>query len=201
MTGSHALAHRRLLAIDKRPPQGWRCAVLLTCALLMAGAPQAQELSASEAQVKAAYLHKLPGFVEWPADAFASPNAPWLIGVVDADAVLAEVQRQTAGRLVQGRPVEVRRLSMPAASVPVHVLFVGRDAQRATARWLALAAGQPVLTVTDDPAGLGLGAVLNLVQLDGRIRIEASLPAAAAHRLKLSSRLLGVASRVVERTP
>ena len=35
---------------------------------------------AEEHQVKAAYLYKFLGFIEWPPQAFVSPEAPFVIG-------------------------------------------------------------------------------------------------------------------------
>lgn len=178
---------------------GWGIA-MIAAALLSLGRPAAGQV-ASDAQVKAAYLHKFPGFVEWPADSFATPGAPILIGVLDAEAVYDELSRQVSGRMVKGRSVEIRRVHDAASLPTVHVLYIGSEAHRDAAAVLAQVSNRPVLTVTNTKAGLAPGAVLNLVEIGGRIRVEASLPAAANNRLKLSSRLLGVASRVVEATP
>jgi hypothetical protein len=175
----------------------WALALVLAAGTAGGGAQDVRV--ASEAQVKAAYLHKLPAFVEWPADSFPAPGARLQIAVVDADEVHEALSQQTASRLVQGRSVDVQRGS--ASLGQVHVLYIGRAGQRQAAALLAQVAGRPVLTVTDFPSGLGDGAVLNLVPVDGRIRVEASLPAAAAQQLRISSRLLGVASRIVETRP
>ena len=58
-------------------------------------------------------------------------------------------------------------------------------------------AGRPILAVTDAPTGLADGGALNFVPVQGRVRFEASLPAAERAGLRLSSRLLAVAERVV----
>lgn len=174
-------------------------ALVLALATGAAGGGEQALRVASEAEIKAAYLHKLPAFVEWPAESFAGPGARLQIAVVDADEVHEALNQQLAGRLVQGRGVEVRRGS--ASLAQVHVLYIGRAGQGRAAALLGQVAGRPVLTVTDFAAGLEDGAVLNLVPVDGRIRVEASLPAAATQQLRISSRLLGVASRVVEGRP
>src|SRR5262245_18288794 len=47
---------------------------------------------AEEAQVKAAFLHKFPGFVQWPQGALpATANEPFIIGVAGADAVFVHL--------------------------------------------------------------------------------------------------------------
>ena len=176
----------------------WRIVVL---ALLLACRPVLAQTSASEAEVKAAYLHKFAGFVEWPADTFRSPSAPYVVAVAGDERVLDELRRIAHGRLVQGRPVSV----VPAAAGDVprdaNVLFIGRDVMRDAAALLADVRSDHVLVVTEAPSGLAAGATLNFVEQDGRVRFEASLASARAADLHLSSRLLGVATRVVEAQP
>jgi hypothetical protein len=76
------------------------------------------------------------------------------------------------------------------------VLYAGsasREAQRA----LALLRSRPVLTVGEGDQGLRDGCILAFVPSDGRVRFQASLPAASEAGLRLGSRLLAVAERVV----
>lgn len=176
-------------------------AVVAIALLALCRPATAQTAVASDAQIKAAYLHKLPGFVEWPPEAFASPSSPMVIGVVNADAVYEELSRQVSGRAFQGRAVELRRVERDATTMTLHVLFIGSKEPREIRRLVDKAAGRAVLTIASSSSIVETSAVLNLVELDGRIRVEASLPAAAKAGLKLSSRLLSVASRVVEAAP
>ncbi len=175
-----------------------RAAVL---ALLLAGGPVLAQAIASEAEVKAAYLHKFAGFVEWPADRFPSASSPYVVAVAGDEPVLDELRRIARGRLVQGRPVSV----VPAAAGDVphdaNVLFIGRAAMRDAAALVADVRSDHVLVVTEAPSGLAAGATLNFIEQDGRVRFEASLASARAADIHLSSRLLGVATRVVEAQP
>ena len=153
-------------------------------------------------QVKAAYLHKFAGYVDWPDKAFRDPAAPFVIGVVGARDVLAELTRLVAGRSLLGRPIEVRRLPAAGPANDVQVVFVGADVGvEATAAILAAYRGRPVITVTDTPRGLDAGAVLNFVERDRRIRFEAAPSIAELGGLRLSSRLLAVAEHVVGSGP
>ena len=166
---------------------------LAIAALALAAAVAAQE--ALESSVKAAYLYKFLSYVDWPASAFAAPDAPQVIGVMGNDELLAELQRVVAGRVVNGHPLVATKI-VPGDSVELlHVLYIGRSARAGPA--MRSVAGRPVLTVTDSPGGLGEGGVLNFVLVQGRVRFEASLPAAERAGVKLSSRLLAVAERVV----
>ena len=178
----------------------WRAVAGLVMATLFSTAARAQS-AVEEEVVEAAYLHKFPGFVDWPADAFKTPASPIVIGVVGAPRVLDELTKVARGRLVLGRPVEARALSVADSTRDIHVLFIGKGAGAGLKALLEEARRSHVLTVTDLPAGLNVGAILDFVQVDGRLRFEASLPAAQRAEVKLSSKLLSVASRVVEETP
>jgi hypothetical protein len=173
----------------------------LVLALLLACGPVRAQASASEAEVKAAYLHKFAGFVEWPADHFRSPSAPYVIAVAGDEQVLEELRRIARGRLVQGRPVAVVPAAVGDVPRDANVLFIGRSAMREAAALVAEARSDHVLVVTEAPSGLAAGATLNFVEQDGRVRFEASLASARAADIRLSSRLLAVATRVVETPP
>lgn len=65
---------------------------------------------ALERRVKAAFLYRFTEFVTWPEAAFARADSPFTIVVIGREAHVEELRQTTAGRTVQGRPVEVRRL-------------------------------------------------------------------------------------------
>ena len=125
-----------------------------------------------------------------------------MIGVAGAEPVAEALSKLLGQRVAPGvRPAVLRRVATgtpPRPAEPLHVLHVGADTGRAGPAMLAAYRGQPVLTVTDAPAGLAAGAILAFVLRDGRVRFEASTAAAQASGLRLSSRLLAVASRVQE---
>lgn len=161
----------------------------------------AAQTPVSEEAVEAAYLHKFPGFVEWPAEAFKSPSSPIVIGLVDAPKVLDELTKLARGRLVLNRPVEARAVDNHELPPDLHVLFIGKGSKADVKQLIEEARRAHVLVVTNVPDGLELGGVLDFVRIDGRVRFAASLPAANKTGIKLSSKLLSVASKVVEETP
>ena len=174
-----------------------RTAVLLAALFLWSVAAGAQTASpGSETEIKAAFLYKFGDFVQWPPEAFADAAAPLVVAVVGADAIASALERLVAGRSVQGHPVTVRRLRRGESLAGVHVLFArGGDAELRAI--LASAGRQPILVVTDSEAGLSAGSAINFVIEDERVRFDIALPAAERARLKISSRLLSVARRVI----
>jgi hypothetical protein len=153
----------------------------------------------TEQSVKAAYLYKFAGYVEWP-DARADSSRPLLIGVLESAGMAEELSRITRGRTIESRPVQVRRMESGEPVAGLDILFVGAAEGEQLAQLLQPAAQLPILTVTDSEGALTDGSIINFTVDRERVRFEVSLPAAERSRLKLSSRLLSVAQRV-QRAP
>ena len=147
-----------------------------------------------ERRVKAAFLYKFAGYVEWPPQAFAGPDDPVVIAVVGADAVAAELEQVVPGRRIGGRSITVHRLSRGESPEGEQILFIGRDVERAQAfELLSRARGKPMLTVTEADSGWPTGSVINFVIVDDKVRFEISAAAAGRNGLRLGSQLLAVA--------
>jgi hypothetical protein len=146
-----------------------------------------------ERSVKAAYLFKFLGYVEFAAPADAT--VPLVVGVLGADDVAAELTRITAGKTVGGRAVTVRTVREGDSLAGLQMVFVGADTE-SVAKVLRAAMQGGVLGVAEDDNGLQYGAVINFRLVQERVRFEVSMPAAERSNLKLSSRLLSVAWHV-----
>jgi hypothetical protein len=153
---------------------------------------------ASEERVKAAYLYKLPNYVEWPAFSFPGNDSPYVIGIVEADVVANELIKISSGRRINNRSVIVRKLRSDDSPEGVHLLFVGRAERAGIAQLAKSVQSQPILIVTETDGALGQGGMINFVAADDRIRIEVALDLAEKSGLKLSSRLLAIAVNVLK---
>lgn len=167
------------------------------CCWLVAAVAPAQEtgLTASAHTVKAAYLFKLPAYVDWPAQRFERPDSALIVGVLAADDVGDALATLTAGRTVNGRRVVVRRLEPDDELTGVHVLFFGEAAGESADRIAMDAAAQNILTVTDFKAG-AQDSVIEFVAANGKVRFEVRLDTANSNGLRLHAGLLNVAARV-----
>ena len=163
--------------------------------LLLAAVPVAAQ-QASEAAVKAVFLYKFAGYVEWPRAAFAAVDGPLVIGVQSSDEVAAELEKIVPGRLINERRVVVQRVREGDTLRGVHVLFVGRaDPNPRQALRAAQQAG--ALGVTEIERGLEAGSAINFVVSEDRVGFEVNVEATERSGLRISSRMLQVARRVV----
>lgn len=152
----------------------------------------------SEGRVKAAFLFRFMGYVEWPATAFSGTDTPYVIGVLHADDIAEELTSIAAGRTVSNRPVIVKRLRENDTFNGLHVLFVGAAARSRQAQWLKSLQQQPVLLVTDTEGALAQGSMINFRLVEDRVRFEVALAPAEQAGLKFNSRMLGVALSVIK---
>jgi hypothetical protein len=169
--------------------------VRLALLLPVAGGARAQGSgSTSEHQIKAAFLYKFLGFIEWPAGVFATADQPIVVGVAGADPIAEELGQMVANRNVNGRPLSARKLRRGDPVVGIHLLFIGRDARHAD--WLAAVRALPVLVVSESEEAFAQGSAINFVIVDNKVRFDVAPGAAELNNLKISSRLLTVARKV-----
>ena len=173
-------------------------ALLLMVAASVAGPRAAQaDAQADEYRVKAAFLYKFGGYIEWPDRSFAHADSPLTIGVMGTDVLADELAHIVSGRSVNGRSVQVRKLRPGDSIAGLHVLFIGRADSGRLAGVLAAARGRALLTVTESDDALELGSTINFVVVDDKVRFDVAPPPAESGNLKISARLLGVARKVV----
>jgi len=168
------------------------------CAVPALAAP-ADEPSALERRVKAAFLYKFAAYVTWPTP--PAPETPFTIGVLGDEDLAAELGRVVAGRAVEGHPVQVRQVAENDTLPDLQMLFVSRSRTSRLEALAAQARESSTLTVSEAEGALSLGSVINFVLSSGKVRFEISLGAARKSGLALSSRLLGVALSVVDEKP
>jgi len=172
------------------------CWMACVCLAAAQGKPEP-----SEYEIKAVYLYNLTLFTVWPDSAFAATNAPILIGVLGGDpfgATLDEMVRDKTGRpeIVQGRPLSVKRLQSGEDWHGCQVLFICREEKENMASLLQSLKGQPVLTVSDASGFATQGGMINMVLVHGKVKLEINPAPAAAAGLKISAKLLRLATMV-----
>ncbi|HEU5135716.1 MAG TPA: YfiR family protein [Steroidobacteraceae bacterium] len=166
---------------------------LLGAACVLAASVCSGTLSAppaAEYQVKAAYLFNFGQFVEWPQHAYASPAAPFVIGIVGEDPFGKTLDDVIAGESFGGRPLVVRRFGSSEDISACNILFIGSSEAGRLEKLLKLLQGRSVLTVTDIAGAERRGAIIALYNENKRIRMRINVAAARASNLVISSKLL-----------
>ena len=144
-----------------------------------------------EYALKAVYLYRFTNFVSWPKRDFASPDAPFVIGILGPDPFGGALEEVVRGERVGSHPIEVRRLSDLESARDCQLLFVD-PGEEDYIRGQQLRA----LTVGDSRQFLEEGGMIRFVTEAGRVRLQINLAAAKSAGLTLSSQLLRI-SKVV----
>ena len=164
----------------------------LAASLPSAGAAPA-EPGRQDASARAAYLYNFLSYIEWPSRALPLTDSPLVIGVLNADAVAAELLLTTLGRNINNRPVTIRRLQPGDSLDDIHLLYIG-PAEADTAQSIIQRVPQRwTVVVTDDAAAEPAGGAINFRESDGRLRFEISHAAVERGDFRLSSRLMALA--------
>lgn len=145
-----------------------------------------------EYEVKANYLVRFAAFVDWPADAFPSPETPLWLCVAGKDSFGATLERAAEAQSAHGRPIRVRRLAAADPAGGCHMLYIGQGG----ATILQRAKGQSGLLVVTDSAVSPQRGAIHFVINNGNVRFHIDAHAAAHSKIAISSRLLNLALTV-----
>lgn len=178
------------------------CAHWVLAAILpfsVAGAELNTEAQApSEYQVKAAFLFNFAKFIEWPAAAFRNRQSPITICVVGDDPFGPVIDETVKGQSFANRRFSVRRVKQIPRDDTCQIAFVSGAESARTELGMAIRA-LPILTVGEDDATSESSGIINFVIEGSKVRFDINLDAAERAGIKISSKLLKLATRVHER--
>jgi hypothetical protein len=181
----------------RRGPAGRTREILLPLVLLALLSSAAVAQAPSEYDVKAAFLYNFTKFVEWPPSAFSSGGDPLQVCILGEDPFGRSLPSVLEGEEVQGRTLRLRRVTHLFDPGLCHILFVSRSERERVPAILAVVEGAPMLTVSEIDGFVDRGGVINFRLVSGKVRFEINQTAAERAGLKVSSKLLRLAIRVV----
>lgn len=146
-----------------------------------------------EYRLKAAFLFNFMVYTDWPAEVGSTLH----LCVYGADPFGRDVDG-LQGKTVGNRSVAVLRRATGESLDMCQVVFISAAAIDALPRVLASVRARPVLTVADSAGAARQGVVLNMNVQQARVSFEANLSAARSSQLNLSSKLLRLATEVIQ---
>jgi len=168
---------------------------LLLLLALLCGAAPAGALPLPEDELKAAFLYKFGGYIDWPPGTFPRPDSAIVIGVAGNPTLADALQRLIRGRRIAERPLRLLRLDPHDDLSDIHILFIGENDEFSAL--LKRSAELPILTVTDQEAfDLGPYATISFVREDNRLRFDVALDEARRRGMRINARLLALARHI-----
>ena len=172
--------------------------VVVLLVLLLHGRPvQGQGSASSEHEVKAAFLFHFSQFVDWPEGTFKEANSPIVYCTIGEDPFHGALDASLSGKAVGERALRVQHFKQVEEIRGCQILFIGESEQKRMASLATKLQGNPVLTVGESEHFIQEGGMIGFLLEENKIRFEINLDAAEHAKLKLSSRLLGLAKRVI----
>jgi hypothetical protein len=170
--------------------------ILFSSALNFPAVLPAQLRPSSEYELKAAFLFNFAKFVDWPPNAFAGPESPFLVCVLGTDPFGIALDNALRSKIIAEHPASVARVRRVADISGCQILFVAASESHLLPEILAKIRGQYVLVIgeTDDFASSG-GAIQFTLE-ENRVRFFINPDAADRAGLKISSKLLALAKIV-----
>jgi YfiR/HmsC-like len=181
-------------------------------------AAEAGAETSREYQVKAAFLYNFVKFTDWPNEAAADSNEPnsvdgnepMVIGIIGKDP-FGKAFEPIKDKRIKGRKIVLKRFRGLEGSKQsneqvegvrkCHVLFICRSQKEQLGEIIEAVKDYPVLTVADMSGFLESGGMINFIMEENKIRFEINLTAVRHAGLRISSRLLRLAKRIVREEP
>ncbi len=144
--------------------------------------------------MKAEFIERFTRFIDWPASAFTSPSAPFVVCAWGGGPLTSQLEQVVGRQPIKARPARFLHVESRDELKPCHLLYVA-TADRAVVRGIvASTRGKPVLSVGDQPGFVEEGVLINLfLDTKGFVRFEINLDTARLSGLKISAKLLRLA--------
>ena len=168
-------------------------AVLLVLLLSVHLLTSAQGGGSREYQLKAVFLFNFSQFVDWPADSFATEEAPLVIGILGSNPFGGYLESAITGEKVKGRPVVIRQYSNAADIKDCHILFINITEDKKREDIIAQLKGRGILTVSDAADFSRQGGMIRFFTVENKIKFQINPEASKEANLVISSKLLRLA--------
>lgn len=169
--------------------------VLILAAMSAMSAWTASAKDMEDADLKALFIARIVQFVEWPDGTFTSGD-PIRIGILGKEDLGPALEELLGDQKLQGRSVVIESLDEVEPTSDIHIIVVTkrlRSLQRRTIRTLS---NLPVVTVGPSFEFAEYGGTIGMELHRGKVAFEVNLASARKAGLRISSRVLKLATTV-----
>jgi hypothetical protein len=147
-----------------------------------------------EYRVKSAFLYNFTKFIEWPvSDVTRSDFVMCVAGNSQFHTKLIET---VGNKKNHNQPISFNLIRHPSEARNCQLVFLGFTEPEVLRDWIGSMSELAVLTVSDKQDFINVGGMIQFVIVDGKIRFDINQSVAKSLRIKVSSRLLGLARNV-----
>jgi hypothetical protein len=166
--------------------------VILLSLCCFTQATTSAERQGEEYLLKAVFIYNFAKFTHWPVSVWDNTGRSLRICSIGNDN-LANVLIKLHGRSLRDYPVIIEQLKDTSNLDTCHVLYFAYSLQNDIPSMLDSTRTKPILTVSELPGFAESGGMIELYQMDDRIRFKVNLQSIREAGLELSSSLLKLA--------
>lgn len=136
------------------------------------------------------FIYNFSKYVKWPD---AQNSGKFVIGLLGNSAIAKDLATMSKTKNINGMPIEIKQFSSAADISDCHILYVSASASNSLGQVISKCSGKSVLIVTDNPGFAQKGAIINFVDIDGKIKFELNKQNAEFRGLKVAGSLASLA--------
>jgi hypothetical protein len=176
---------------------------------------QADTTASREYQIKAAFLYNFIMFTDWPKEKMSDDNEPIIIGIIGKDP-FGDAFEPVKDKNVKGKNVVIELFKgleelkeadkknfqehpQIDSIKKCHVLFISSSEKKWLSEVIDGVKDNSILTVTDTEGFIEAGGIINFTVEEKKVGFEVNLIATEKAKLKISSKLLRLAKRVIKK--
>jgi hypothetical protein len=152
-----------------------------------------------EYRAKLALIYNVAKFIEWPSGSYQDPSAPLRICIVGTDPFSRDLEDELRTRMVGGHPVEINTLRLGDTIGAYQIVFIPLAAKGQAESIVKRLERSSTLTIGETEGFAMLGGIINLAVQGNRLHFEVNPSAAKRAGLKISAKVLDIATIIKER--
>ncbi len=160
-----------------------------------------QANSVQEDQIKAVFIFNLMNFITWPDSSFSGKNDTIKVGVIGNHQLGTILKKVVSEELIQGRRIKTTVNEDLLNLCDYHLIFISSTKKMIRNLKQIRNKDCSFLTVGDEPAFAHKGGIISLVRDDKRIRVEINAALAKKAGIKISSKLMRIATIIGRKKP
>jgi hypothetical protein len=165
--------------------------------------PCAYGADSKEYKLKAAFIYNFVKFISWPED-IGEQSESIRIAII-GDTPFGKSFDPIVKKMVKNKKIEVAKyhnfdkVADSNSLDQYQVIFICESESKNAKRIIKSVSGKPVLVISDVADFADLGGMIGFVERDNKIRFEINLDVVKAVDFRISSQLLKLALRVIEK--
>ncbi len=170
--------------------------ILFMIALVLISLPATADEVSREYSIKAAFIYNFTKFIVWPQKDSISDVEFFNVCIL-GDKSLSSAARTIQGKLVHGSILQIKNIENVGENGTCEIMFIAIANTERLQQALEYIKGMSVLSVGDTSDFVNNGGIIGLFVENNKVKFNINQIAANDNGLKINSRLLELAIRVI----